>query len=63
MRYQVKNKLAKTHLGGKGLKLFNYIQDTETGEIIEGLTSACEKLNDLEAERMRLEGQVENMRG
>lgn len=51
MRYQVKNKLVKSHLGGKGLKLFNYILDTETGEIIEGLTKACEKLNQLETEK------------
>jgi len=45
LRYQIKNKLAKNYLGGKGLKIFNYIEDTFTGEIIEGLGDACKRLN------------------
>ena len=50
MRYKIENKLSKTSMGGKGLKLFNFIKDTYNGEIIEGLGDACKLLNAQDAQ-------------
>ena len=49
-RYKLQNRLGKKE--GRGLKIYYWIEDTETGAIFDGLTKACEEMNRLNNERI-----------